>query len=200
MISELAENADDLSVFEMRAQLGDILGAEEPVPECVLLRALDDDVFAGNLMTCKDAPGFLKPLFEAPDTLAYAPTALAAKKGGQYSQMDLASKAATALARWAGTGFKRVEPEQMDQREQACLSCPFLEAPTSLLQKAAGSLIRVRDETGYRLGKRTCASCGCVTMSKIRLPEENCPEPHPITPGVSRWGEPLVPRASEHSR
>ncbi|QKS48717.1 hypothetical protein HUB94_20075 (plasmid) [Paenibacillus cellulosilyticus] len=68
----------------------------------------------------------------------------------------------------------------LDKRLQSCMTCPNLAGkPESLLYKALSG----NNEDPI------CRICGCVVSKKTRLTSENCPDPHPQMPGVSRWEE-----------
>jgi hypothetical protein len=184
MIQALLDTSETTPLPEMCARLGAVLGLEKPVPHAVLLRAIDDPAFAADLLTCRNAPGFLAALFDDRRTRAYAPAAAAP----QQSSLALAAKAATALARWGKAGFSTVDEATLARRESACLACPNLGAPQSAVQRLAASAADGR--VGRRLGDKTCTLCGCIVAKKIRLPTESCPDAHPTRARLTRWGEP----------
>jgi hypothetical protein len=185
MIQQLLDVSKSTPLPEMRERLGEVLGLDRPVPLPVLLRAIDDPGFAGDLITCRGSPAFLTALFDDRRTRAYAPAAEVA----DASPAKLAGKAALAFARWGKAGFSTVDPETLDRREQACLACPHLGDPQSLLQKLVPTGA-VADRVGSRLGRKICTLCGCVATKKIRLPTEACPGEHPVRAGLTRWEEP----------
>lgn len=185
MIQQLLDVTEKTPIPEMRERLGEVLGLDRPVPMPVLLRALDDPGFAGDLITCRRSPAFLTALFDDRRTRAYAPAAEAA----DVSPLKLAGKAATAFARWGKAGFSAVEPDVLERRETACLACPHLGEPQSMLQKLVPTVAKT-DRVGSRLGGKVCTLCGCVASKKIRLPTEACPGEHPLRAGLNRWEEP----------
>ncbi len=191
MIQGLMDVDQNTPLPVMRAKLGDVLGLDGPVPMPVLLRALEDPSFANDLITCRGAPAFLAALFDDRRTRAYAPAAEAAPT----STVALAGKAAQALARWAKSGFSTVDADVLARREAACLACPNLGEPDSLLQKMVPTGA-VSDRVGSRLGRKVCKLCGCTAGKKIRLPTEACPSPHPTRAGVTRWDEPIAASAA----
>jgi hypothetical protein len=191
MMKDLLQVKESMSMPEMRIALGNALGLGEPVPMPVLLRAINDPDFARDLMTCRGSPAFLAALFDDRRTLAYAAPAAEAPISG----VALASKAAAALVRWGKAGFSTVDADVLARREEACLVCPHLGEPQSMLQKLVPAAT-VSERVGSRLGRKICTLCGCVAAKKIRLPTESCPGNHPTRTGQTRWNEP-IPAASD---
>jgi hypothetical protein len=189
MIQALLNTNETTPLPEMCARLGQVLGLGKPVPQAVLLRAIDDPAFAADLITCRNAPGFLAALFDDRRTRAYVPLAAPT----QASSIALAAKAAAALTRWGRAGFSTVDAATLERRESACLACPNLAAPQAAIQKLAARDI-ADDRAGQRLGNKICMLCGCLVSKKIHLPTEACPDPHPTRANVTRWGEPLADR------
>ncbi len=192
MIQQLLNVSETTPVTEMRARLGEVLGMKGPVPMPVLLRAINDPGFATDLITCRNAPNFLAALFDDRRTRAYEPVA----EKTPMSSTKLASKAAAAMVRWGRAGFSTVDAETLERREGACLTCPHLTEPESMLQKMV-PVAKVSNAVGSRLGRKTCALCGCVVTKKIRLPTENCPDAHPALADQTRWREPAVVRRAD---
>jgi hypothetical protein len=190
VIQTLLGTSETTPLPQMCARLGEVLGLEKPVPLAVLLRAIDDPGFAADLITCRHTPGFLAALFDDRRTRAYAPAA--AEKPA--SALALAAKAAAALTRWGRAGFSTVDDATLARRERACLACPNLSEPRSLVQTLVPTG-RPDDRLGHRLGAKICTLCGCVAGKKIRLPTEACPDAHPVSAGVTRWGEAAPPSA-----
>ena len=186
MIQELIEIKDTDSIPEMCDRFGSWLGVEKPVPEPVLLRALDDSAFAGDLIACRDAPAFLEALFTDPRNQRYAPPPAAAA-AGPAGNVALVGRAAQAFLRWGKAGFTTVDAATLERRENACLGCPHLSAPQTLVQKLAGG--EEGEALGKRTGKRVCVLCGCNVGKKIRLSSESCPDRHPVLHGLTRWAE-----------
>lgn len=186
MIEGLLQMRETMPLQEMCARLGEVLGMEKPVPLAVLLRAIDDPTFAADLITCRNAPGFLAALFDQSRTRAYAQP-----EATRTSLQALAAKAASALIRWGKAGFSTVDQTILEQRESACLACPNLREPQAAVQKLVPTAV-ASDRVGSRLGNKICALCGCVAGPKIRLPTETCPDPHPVYANLTRWREPSV--------
>lgn len=174
----------DNTLIEQRSQFAEILGLGEPVSEEVLKAAVGNESYARNLLLSKENPEMLETLLNKPG-----------RQGTQeFSHATLVRKAATALLRWGKTGFALVNATVLEQRENACLSCPHLRSPKGTLQQIMPSA-QEKDKPGYRTGKKVCDLCGCNISNKIRLPSEACPDIHPEHYQLTRWGEP-----AEHPR
>ncbi|MFE2752255.1 hypothetical protein ACFXGA_09660 [Actinosynnema sp. NPDC059335] len=161
------------SVDAQQAELGKILGLDGPASEDVLRAAVGDEQFARNILTCRRDPELLAAVLARPPVPAEPlPTS------------TLVARGASALARWARTGFTVVTDEVFDARIAACNTCPHRTGP-----QVAGVLGRLA-ATGLA-DKSTCALCGCVLARKARLPSEQCPAADPDRPGHTRWGDAL---------
>ncbi len=183
MIQQLLDLNGEETVPDLCARLGDVLGLDGPAPEAALRRACEDPAFAGDLLTCRGAPGFLQALLDAPATRAYE------RERPAPGNRELVGRAAAAFVRWGRAGFSTVDEEALARREAACLACPHLREPASAVQRLVPA--REEDRLGARTGRRVCELCGCNVAKKMRLPSESCPGPHPTRAGVTRWGEPL---------
>ncbi len=169
---------------EMRARLGEWLGAARPVPEAVLLGALLDPRYARRLAVARGFPRAVEHLLASPPALP----AGAARRAGLAraprapDSLALVRRAAGSLLRWAAGGLQTVDAETRARRWEACTGCPHLAAPP--------------DQGVYRLARAVkpdalvCGLCGCVASAKVRLPHERCPDAHPSHPELTRWGEP----------
>lgn len=157
-------------------QMGDLLGIAEPVAENVLLAALYDESYAHNLLVSRRDPEMLNLLLANPPTVSVPHPPSEKNK----SSVELIGRMSEAVWKWAKTGFSTVDEQQMHKRLQACMACPNLSGkPDSLLYKAlSGS----QEDS-------VCRLCGCIISKKTRLTSENCPDPHPLLQGVSRWEE-----------
>lgn len=181
----------DNTIEEGCKEFAMILGLDEPVSPEVLMAALADETYAHNLLTCRKQPAFLKHLMaHPPRSRATAPAANSSAEVIETSNLELIGRAGKALLNWGKVGFAVVDDETLKRREDACLSCPNLEEPKKLLQKLVGSTASP-DKIGRRMGAKTCRLCGCNTSKKIRLPSESCPDKHPMSEGLTRWGEPF---------
>ncbi|NEP52731.1 MAG: hypothetical protein F6K65_29580 [Moorea sp. SIO3C2] len=185
MIQELLAVKENESLSEICVRLGTFLGLEEPVPMNVLLRAMEDPIYANDLIICRNAPGFLIPLLKDPRNKAYEiPQQIEPK-----TNLELAQKAVKTLIGWGKAGFSVVDDETLARRENACLACPNLSEPQKLVQKLIPSK-DVTQKLGERTGNKVCQLCGCNVGKKIRIPSESCPEQHPTAAAMTRWGEP----------
>lgn len=156
-----------------------MLGLDQPVPERVLVAALEDAVYMRRLLASSNNIQVLYELINNP------PVANSRKT---FSNTELVSKAGKALLRWAVSGFATIGKEQLRTREDACLSCPNLIDPVSALQRYSAPS-SVGEDVGSRTGNMICSSCGCVVRNKIRLVTESCPEHIAGDHTTNRWGE-----------
>lgn len=150
---------DERMIAQEREAFGEILGLTEPVSEAVLSAAVENDAYARNLLLCRRDPELLEHLLRNPP-----------RRAPRFHRRELALRAASALARWAKTGFTFVDQDVLSRRLAACHACPDL---------VVGKV-------------PTCAQCGCRVEWKARLSSESCPAVHDNTPGLTRWGEPLT--------
>ncbi len=190
MLSELLELKEGESLDDLCGRFGRFLGLEAPVPKPVLLHAINDSDYATHLIVSRGAPEFLQVLFGMAlpaEGLQEASSATDAAAG--QSDLELVKRAATALLRWGKSGFSIVDEATLERREDACLACPNLGTPGSLLQKLVSSG-SASGKLGQRASNRVCKLCGCNIAKKIRLASESCPDRHPTQAGLTRWGEP----------
>jgi hypothetical protein len=191
MIQELLEIKPNESFPEMCARLGTILGLDEPIPENVLHRAIDDPGFANDLITCRNAPEFLRVLINDARNADYIPKVSETKT---INNKELIQNASKALLRWGKAGFSVVDDATLEKREDSCLACPNLLAPEKMLQKLVGK--KTKAVIGRRTGKQVCSLCGCNVSKKIRIPTESCPAQHPTKIGLTRWEEAMPMKTS----
>lgn len=187
MIQELLEIKPTDSIPEMCSRLGTVLGLEDSVPEVVLHRAIADQDFAANLITCRNSPEFLKLLINDSRNMNYMPKN---SDSPTINNAELIQNASKALLRWGKAGFSIVDDATLEKREDSCIACPNLSAPEKLLQKLVGK--KTEAVIGRRTGKQICKLCGCNVSKKIRLPSEHCPDRHPVKIGLNRWEEPIA--------
>lgn len=176
---ELHENCpDDLIVQldDQRAQLGRILGLDSAVPDQVFEAAVENSTYATNLLVCRRQPELLDLLLSKPPKR---------RANAEIPTAELVRKGVEALWKWGRAGFSVVDETVLQRRLAACEACPHLSAPPDgqrLLYALAGAM-------GEH--KPVCQLCGCIVTRKARLGSEACPDPHPATPEMSRWGEPF---------
>lgn len=190
MIKELLEAKETDSFDDLCLRFGNFLGIGKAVPPKVLLRAIEDPVFANDLIVSRNTPGFLQPLFDDPKTAQFDTQKEENQPKGKTNG-QLLSKAAKAFVNWGKAGFTSVDEATLERRENACLSCPNLTAPEKTLQKLVATKLDA-ERIGRRTGDKTCTLCGCNISRKIRLPSESCPDAHPAMAGMNRWGEPRL--------
>jgi hypothetical protein len=185
MIQELLDIRPTDSFQDMCNRMGAFLGIEKQMPENAMRRAIQDQDFANNLITCRNAPGFLEVLLNDPGNEQYA---MDAAGDSQLSNADLIQKAAGAFLRWGKAGFSVVDDKVLEARENACLACENLSKPEKMLQKLVTS--KPKEQIGKRTADCVCKLCGCSISKKIRLPSESCPALHPENRQLNRWSEP----------
>jgi hypothetical protein len=191
MIKEFLNIQEHESLPELCARLGQFLGLNEPVPMRVLLRAIDDPLYASHLITCRNTPGFLEPLLNDSKNVGYAlPSTVEIASDKTPSNLALIKKASRAFFNWGRAGFSTLDAEALKRREDACLGCKHREVPKRFLQKLVATRA-VKGELGHRLGGSVCKLCGCNLSRKIKLPSEFCPDNHPSQAGLTRWEEPM---------
>ncbi len=173
-------NKSNDSLFDQCSELGEMLGLNEPVSEDVLKASLQDENYANKLLSSKDSPEVLLHLLNNPPQHRLDPQA--------FSTGELVARAAGALLRWSKTGFKIVDDEALERRENACLACPNLRGPETLLEIIIPSS-SINDKPGNRTGNQVCRLCGCNVNKKIRLISESCPAIDLANPELTRWGE-----------
>ena len=71
MITELTSITSLDSFSEMCTRMGAFLGLNKPIPENAMRRAIEDDNYANNLITCRNAEGFLQALLDDPVNESY---------------------------------------------------------------------------------------------------------------------------------
>ena len=155
-----------------------MLGLEEPVPERVLIAALDNAVYGRRLLLSRENEKVLYDLLNNPPV----------NNTAQHTGTKLITRAGKAFIKWAVSGFPTVSAETLKRREDACLACPNLIEPVSMLQRHSAPAA-INNSVGSRTGNKVCSSCGCVVRNKIRLATESCPELAAGPIKLSRWGD-----------
>ena len=169
------------SLAEGCSELGALLGLAGPVSEEVFLGAMQDPVYARNLIISRSAPAFLKVLLDKPPQPAPAATR------SEKTNVELLAKAAKSLWNWTRSGMESVSDEVYRRRLQRCAACPHhTTAPDRAIYRLGAAFT---DDTQER---KICALCGCVTANKARMATENCPGDDPDHSGFTRWGEPKL--------
>lgn len=157
----------DISLGDECRQFAEILGLDKPIPERVLKTALQNESYSRNLLLSRESPDMLNFLIRNPPQ----------KTSGEKEpyNFELIGKAAAALLKWGKTGFSMVKPDVLIRRENACITCPNLREPQSLLQKIVPAS-DIQERTGYRTGKKVCSLCGC-NVAKNAPAFESLPRP-----------------------
>lgn len=159
------------------SRFGELIGLTGPAAPAVVRRAMADQRYAFYLLLTRDVPDMQRRLLEDPRNSEY--------EVAEKSTPELVGTAAKALARWTAAGLRSVDEEVFERRWASCQACPMLaEAPDRIVYKGLTMLTKDR---------RVCSACGCVAISKARVPTEHCPVTDPADPTRNRWGEPVAP-------
>ena len=100
---------------DQRDAFGRILGLDGPVPESVLIAAVENEDYARNLLLCRRDPELLSDLLARPP-----------RRPRRFGAVEVAARGSRALARWAATGFTTVDDATYHRRMSACVQCPEL--------------------------------------------------------------------------
>lgn len=174
---EIIETISEGTLAEKCQTFAYVLGLENPVPENILIAAIENPNYAKRLFMHRN-DSYLYELLNNPP-----------EKQSGFSTSTLISKAGKALLHWGLSGFPTVSKATLEKREDACLACPNLIESSSRLQKISASAT-ITNEIGQRTGNKSCAICGCVIRNKVRLETETCPEE--MSDGLNRWGEEMA--------
>ena len=167
---------------EQRKAFSKLLGLNELVPYEVFKVALINEDYARNLVLAseEDDKQYLEFWINNPPEINVK----------QYSNINLITNASKALIKWAQSGFTRVDSDVLARRENACMNCPHLELPKTLLQKWNTS--KVENKLGKQVSNKICGLCGCNLDKKLPIITSFCPSSHPEKKDISRWEEPLI--------
>jgi hypothetical protein len=166
------------SPLEMRRELGNYLGLEQPVSSAVLRRAQQDDRFALHLVMSRGSRDLVQLHLDDPRNERYAgddddePHAEIVEESHDLSNLELVGGMAGAMFRWGRSGFRGLDEATAAARLETCQSCPHLvEAPDRLLYRV--KMVKKSDQ-------RVCRKCGCVAAAKVKVATERCP--------IGLWG------------
>lgn len=183
MIHEILEVDENSSFDDLALKFGSYLGLPGSIPSNALLRAINDPVYAQNLIISRQSSAFLNALLNDPGNKMYGEV-----EEKELTNKDLLKRAGTALLNWTKSGFTVVSDEVLEKREDACLSCEHLVKPEKFLQKLVTS--KSKDTIGKRAADCVCKVCGCSISKKIRAISESCPVTMPGNPAMTKWSEP----------
>jgi len=169
------------SLAEGCTELGAFLGLDGPVSEDVFVGAMQDPVYARNLIISRSAPTFLKALLDKP------PQREPVTERSEKTNIELLAKAAKSLWNWTRSGMETVSDEVYRRRLDRCAVCPHFATPPNRAIYNLGAAFAADTQE-----RKICALCGCVTANKARMATENCPGDDPDRPGFTRWGEPKL--------
>jgi hypothetical protein len=175
-MGEPRTSLESAEVARYRQQLGEWLGLAGPLPEETFLAAVADPSYAHELMMARPHP-------ELRDRLVARPPALAPLAGEAPGGAELVATAASAMLRWAQSGFATVEAATLRARLDACERCPHLRMPPTDARRFLYQLVGVQADR-----RVVCGVCGCSVLKKARRAGETCPDRDPEDGTRSRWG------------
>lgn len=163
----------------LQQQTIDLLISELNLPDCFTERFRQDSQLQYYVTSARSNPEWIAQIIARVCGDEIAP---------DHSVSHLAKTFASAMGRWAWSGFGSVPKAVFDRRWAACQSCLHLVPPPSspayvLINKVVGK----HDD-------RVCKMCGCNAMTKAKLSTESCPVESSIGPESNRWGEPMGQR------
>lgn len=159
------------------AALARRLGSEEAPPGELILRLFSDPDFVAKLEQCG---GSVRCIHNLIQSLAAEPSPIDEVTG--RSSAATVKHALNAFWRWLRQGFDMADPPTTGRRLAACRRCPHCGPPPDTLLYALAK--------GITRETRICTLCGCFVFKKAGIATESCPAPDPVTPEVTRWGEP----------
>ena len=182
------------TIGEARDRLGNLLDLADPATTAVTLRVLADSTFAEKLASVRKFPAWRDQLLADPKNDAFAPPDRPLNEDEVNtrpvtSTVGLVKKSSAALLRWAAAGFKKTEPEIVEQRQAACLSCDQLVEPPNSFPYEVAKVFSDGD-------RRICAACGCVVAKKILMATETCPLADTEDTNRTRWGD-IIERSEQ---
>jgi hypothetical protein len=136
--------------------------SSDQVTDQLLVKLAEDPSFVYHLEVCKADPQMLRIVLGEAEHRASESNA-----GLRPTSVEIMGKAGIALARWAASGFGRVDPEEYRRRLSICNACEHLSEPP--------------DDLIYRLApisktRSICGLCGCDVRRKAWLITERCPD------------------------
>jgi hypothetical protein len=164
---------DDLTpaTDDQRDALGRILGLDGPVPESVLIAAVEHEDYARNLLLCRREPELLHDLIARPPHKR------------RLGPVELAARGSRALARWAATGFTTVDDATYQRRMSACVQCPELSGQGS--DRPVCSLCGCQVVWKARMTSENCPAASPDDPSLTRwgepVPADEVPSAQPST-------------------
>ena len=153
----------------------DDLIAELDLPPCFAMRLRQDGRLQYYVKAARTNPGWIARMISRECGDSGLPS---------DNILQLAVRFASAIGKWAASGFAIVADEEFDRRWAACQSCAHLVDPPTATYRVIGALVKS--------DLRVCRICGCNAISKAKLQTERCPVQSDANPDVNRWGQPLA--------
>jgi hypothetical protein len=169
----LAADDETPATDDQRDALGRILGLDGPVPESVLIAAVENEDYARNLLLCRREPELLRDLIARPP-----------HERRRFGAVELAARGSRALARWAATGFTTVDDATYQRRMSACVQCPELSGQGS--DRPVCSLCGCRVVWKARMTSESCPAASPDDPSLTRWGEPAGAEVPSARPSTTR--------------
>lgn len=174
--------ASTLESFRLR--LTQQLQLNQLIPIDVARRAQQDSSYCYHLIAAQSNSLWLDLLFKiASEDHKHGKTVEDTNKGTG----KVTARFGSSLARWGINGFKITPADVLDKRWKACQECPHLVQPPDKIIYHLGRRIISRGND-----ERICNLCGCFAYTKCSIATQSCPAPHPISKGLTRWGDPIT--------
>lgn len=128
----------------------------EEIPDSILYKIYNDELFLHHLSTCKEDKDFLILLLKGHHDPA-EPVALPGNR-------ELIVKLSRSLKNWIGSGLRKTSKEEYARRLSACSMCPNKTRPD-------GRALYVLLNPAF-----VCRLCGCDIERKAMIQTETCPD------------------------
>lgn len=160
------------------AALSALFSLDQPVPPEVVVHMALNPNHSVNLWIARESSDFQDLLLELS-----SPPDLDGR-----NEDDLLEQADEVLEDIEAVIHMTVDNATLARRESICMACPNLKGTPKQL-KALFSALGEPVAPGRLVENMICAACGCQLGRKLRWQTQNCPQPMPNDPTLSRWGE-----------
>lgn len=146
-------------VVNVKRDIARVLGmSHEQVPDHVLSRIYDDELFLHHLMVCRHDEDLMKILLNGGRPAGETPDL--------PGNRELLATVARSVRNWARSNFENATPAEFQRRIRACDGCPNKVKPDKrlLYQVIAPQFV--------------CSLCGCDIERKAGILTETCPDKH----------------------
>lgn len=147
----------------LREEIATRLGVHvDRVTEFVLLKVVEDPLYAMHLDACRGDAGMLEFLFKEVEQSERSLDSVRSIK-------QLANGLAVSLTRWARSGFSCVSTEEYQRRLAICRDCSHLTYPPRSIPLYKLVLSTMNERS-------ICGLCGCDVRKKAWMLTEQCPD------------------------